>query len=150
MKKFSTILFLVLILSLSANAQGPGRRGGGGMFNPEQFQAELEQYITREACLTPAEAAAFFPVYRELGNKQRAIFNKSANHRYVKPIGEEACREAIIQRDENDLQLKKLQQEYHLKFLSILPATKVFDVLMAEDRFHRDSFRRIAERRRNK
>lgn len=30
-----------------------------GKYSKERFQAELEQYITKKACLTPNEAAKF-------------------------------------------------------------------------------------------
>ena len=38
-----------------------GRKHHDG-FDPKRFQAELEQFITTNACLTPREAAKFFPV----------------------------------------------------------------------------------------
>ena len=61
-------LYMVLMLTSAIYAQGrmPQMR-----FDPQRFQADLEQFITREAGLTPMEAAAFFPVYREMLNKQR-------------------------------------------------------------------------------
>lgn len=48
---------MMLLAVVGADAQNK-RRG----FAPERFQADLEQYITRKACLTPQEASKFFPV----------------------------------------------------------------------------------------
>ena len=48
---------------------------------------------------------------------------------------------AIRQRDENELKQKHIQQTYHNKMLTVLSATKLYDVLKAEDRFHRQKFR---------
>ena len=45
-------------------------------FSPEKFQAEMEQFITQQANLTADEAAKFFPIYREMQQKQRAVFAK--------------------------------------------------------------------------
>jgi hypothetical protein len=112
-----------------------------GRFDPQRFQKELEQYITKEAGLTPKEAAAFFPVYREMMNKQRAVYAQAARYRYMKPKDDAECKKVILRRDELDLQVKEIQKTYHEKFLKIIPATKVFDVINAEDSFHRQSLR---------
>ena len=55
MKRFVIILFTALLCVTEMVAQKHHH------FNPAQFQAELEQFITSEAGLTPKEAAAFFP-----------------------------------------------------------------------------------------
>ena len=34
-----------------------------GQFSPQDFVKHLESFIVREACLTPAEATAFFPIF---------------------------------------------------------------------------------------
>ena len=51
------------------------------------------------------------------------------------------CDYLIKQQDKLELELKKIQQTYHNKFLEILPAGKVFDVIRAEERFHRHSLK---------
>lgn len=106
-------------------------------FSPEQFQADMEQFIVKEAGLTPQESAKFFPVYREMGNRQRAVFDRMRKMGRNKPADEAGCLNAIKQRDKMDLELKKIQQTYHNKFLSIISASKLFDVIRAEERFHR-------------
>ena len=35
-----------------------------------------------------------------------------------------------------------IQQEYHLKFMNVLPANKVLRVIKAECRFHRQALKR--------
>ena len=59
----------------------------------------------------------------------------------IKPADEAECRKAIQKRDELELELKNIQQSYHNRFFTVLPASKVFDVIKAEDRFHRKTFR---------
>ena len=110
-------------------------------FSPEKFQADLEQFITKEACLTPQEAAKFFPVYKEMQVKQRAVYDRQRQLGWGKPADEKGCEKAIRQRDEYDLELKRIQQTYHNKFLSIISASKLYDVIKAEDRFHRQMLR---------
>lgn len=144
---------MALMLTLSAGAQGFGQvpRFGQGFgqgfgqqgqrFSPERFQQQLEEAITKEASLTPQEAAAFFPVYREMQEKQRAVFMRQRNVSRVKPADEQGCLKAIKEQDEIDLELKRIQQTYHLRFLETLPASRVYDILRAEEKFHRNMMR---------
>ena len=137
------ILFSLLLMVLTCGyAQPPFHHGQMPKFDPKRFQADLEQFITSEAALTPQEASAFFPVYRELLQKQRALFVQAGKNRLVKPTDDEGCRKFIEQSDEISLQIKELQQQYHKKFMKILKPSKVYDVLKAEDRFHRQALKK--------
>jgi len=130
------ITCLAILMLLAVSAQEPKKK-----FSPEKFQAELEQFITNEACLTPQEATKFFPLYREMHKKQRCVYNQMKALGKIKPAEESECRKSIQKRDELELELKSIQQTYHNKFLGVLSASKVFDVIKAEDRFHRKTFR---------
>jgi hypothetical protein len=39
--------------------------------------------------------------------------------------------------------MKRIQKTYHERFLDLLPASKVYAVLKAEDKFYRHVFRRF-------
>lgn len=125
-----------LILAMGSNAETPQQK-----FSPEKFQADMEQFITKEAGLTPQEAADFFPMLREMQSKQRALYNQMRADGKIKPADEESCRKSIQKRDQIELELKSIQQTYHNKFFNVLPASKVYDVIKAEDKFHRGMFR---------
>jgi hypothetical protein len=73
--------------------------------------------------------------------KQRCVYNQMKALGKIKPAEESECRKSIQKRDELELELKSIQQTYHNKFLGVLSASKVFDVIKAEDRFHRKTFR---------
>lgn len=138
MKRLYTLTLCLLIAVLAfSQKQDNGRR-----FSPEKFDAELQQFIVQEAHLTPQESAKFFPVYKEMQHKQRAIYDRMRKKGWIKPQDEEACRRAIRDRDEADVELKRIQQTYHNKFLDILPSSKVYDIIEAEDRFHRRMLKR--------
>jgi hypothetical protein len=111
-------------------------------FDPQRFNQEMQQYITSEAGLTPQEAADFFPLYDELRKKSRVLFREMHRLKRFKPADENACKENIKRRDELDIQMKELQQIYHNKFFNVLPASKVYDVMKAEDSFHRKMFQK--------
>lgn len=142
MKKIIVILFC-LSATLATFAQvGPQK------FSPEKFQAELQDYIVKEAKLTPQEAAKFLPLYSEMHQKQRAVYERQRQLRQNRLTDEAAYRDAIKKGDQMDLELKKLQQCYHDKFLAVLPASKVFAVIGAENRFHRDMWKKWGHMRR--
>ena len=102
-----------------------------------KFEAELQDFITKEAKLTPQEAAKFFPVYKEMQEKQRELFDRQRELAKVKPTDEQGCLKVIKESDEIDLNLKRIQQTYHQRFIELLSASKVYDILKAEQRFHR-------------
>lgn len=130
---------LLLLSVVGASAQGKKRPP----FNPAKFEADLEQYITTQACLTPTEAAKFFPLYRQMMKKQRVLFDAMRRIHFVNPNDNEACAEAIRRQDELDIQMKQLQQDYHGRFMLVLSPSKVFSVIRAEERFHRQMFKKM-------
>ncbi len=136
-----TTMLMILILCTFGVANGQHRKRPP--FNPAKFEADLEQFITVNACLSPSQAASFFPVYRQMMKKQRALFDEMRRLRMTNPKDNEACEEAIRKQDELDIQIKQLQQEYHGRFLMMLPANKVLSIIKAEEKFHRQIFRKM-------
>lgn len=112
-------------------------------FDPMKFEADLEQYITTHAGLTPVEAAKFFPVYKEMMKKMRSNFEEMRRFHHVNPKDERACAESIRKQDQLDIDMKVLQQEYHARFMLMLPASKVLAIIKAEEQFHRQAFKRM-------
>jgi hypothetical protein len=137
MKKKLIYLLISLMFTLNIGAQNQQK------FSPEKFDAELHEFITSQAKLTPQEATKFFPIYKEMQGKQRAIYEKQRILGMQRPHDESSCLKAIRERDAIDLELKRIQQSYHEKFLEIMPASKLYEVLQAEDRFHRRMLRRF-------
>lgn len=115
-------------------------------FDPAKFEAELEQFIAIDACLSPEESSRFFPLYREMRTKQRAFFGGDRRYRHFDFTNDKLCAEAIRSQDSNDIEMKRLQQEYHEKFMRILPASKVFKIIRAEEQFHRKAFENVAKK----
>lgn len=136
-----TTMLMILMLCTFGVASGQHRKRPP--FNPAKFEADLEQFITVNACLSPSQAASFFPVYRQMMKKQRALFDEMRRLRMTNPKDNEACEEAIRKQDELDIQIKQLQQEYHGRFLMMLPANKVLSIIKAEEKFHRQIFRKM-------
>lgn len=136
-----TTVLMILMLCTFGVANGQHRKRPP--FNPAKFEADLEQFITVNACLSPSQAASVFPVYRQMMKKQRALFDEMRRLRMINPKDNEACEEAIRKQDELDIQIKQLQQEYHGRFLMMLPANKVLSIIKAEEKFHRQIFKKM-------
>ena len=136
MKRIFVSVICLTFALVCLNATEPQEK-----FSPEKFQAELEQFIIREASLTSEESAKFFPLYREMQQKQRAVYKQMRELGRNKPADEASCKQAVQKRDALELEQKRIQQTYHDKFFRVLPASKVYDVIRAEDRFHRYAFK---------
>lgn len=132
------LCFISLVMTLSLSAQEKNSKG----FSPEKFQADLEAFITKEAGLTNKEAEKFFPLYNEMRNAQRVKFNRIRQLSKAKATDEAACRDIIKQCDKLEIELKKIQQSYHNKFLTVISARKLLDVIKAENKFHRRSLKK--------
>ena len=131
MKK-TIVLFVCLLVATVTMAQQPNQK-----FSPEKFQADLEAYITKEAKLTDEEAKKFFPLFREMHQKQRGIYARMQKVGIGKPADEKKCAAAIQERDKLDIELRQLSQNYHKKMMQVIPASKLYDVINAENGFHR-------------
>lgn len=133
-KKFTlSVALLSIVISLAAQKNEK--------FSPEKFEQELRVYIEKEAKLTQQESERFFPLYKEMKKKQRGLFKRQKDAEIVKPHTEDSCKKVVQYRDYLEVEQKRIQQNYHNRFLEILPASKVYDIIKAEDKFHRHKLR---------
>lgn len=110
-------------------------------WSKERYKEDLERCIVECAMLSPQEAEEFFPVFDEMKDKQRSIHDKIKRMERELPATEQAYRDFIKQKDNLEMELKEIEQTYHNKFLTILPASKVYKVIQAENDFHRRMLR---------
>lgn len=136
------ILYIIIFLLCATNTNAQTQK----KFDPARFEAELEQFITTDACLSPDEASRFFPLYREMRKRQKAYFGQDRRYQHIDITDDKLCAEAIRTHDNNDIAIKRLQQEYHEKFMLILPASKVFRIIQAEEKYHRRVFEKVARK----
>lgn len=136
------ILLMVWLLTVRTSAQE------GHPFNPKKFEAEMEQYITTHAGLTPTEASVYFPLLREMQKKQRVLFHKMRQYQHIDTSNDGTCYNAIQRQDEIDIEIKKIQQRYHQQMLKVLPAGKVMLTIKAESDFHRQAFMKTVNKKR--
>jgi hypothetical protein len=133
-RKILLILLTCLILPYSLWAQDNNK------FSPAKFEADMRAFITTHAHLTEQEADVFFPLLKEMHEKQREIYGRMTQGR-KRPTDEKGFAEALRQQDRSNVELRQLEEKYHQKMLKVLPASKVYDAVQAESRFHRQAMR---------
>jgi len=133
-----TLLLLLAPCSLSlvlAQAQQRGK------FNPEEFKAKLESYVTEVAGFTQAEAQAFFPVYFEMKSKQRKLQRNIFWLKKNAPAEGASDRDfaRVIQKTKDlGVEMAQLEVTYYKKMCSAVSPHKVYLAMLAEDKFHRE------------
>lgn len=135
MKRLSTFIILCAICCLAV-AQDNKK------FSPQKYQEELEQYIVKEAGFSKKETETFLSMMRENDKKKRSMLHEMRKLGRDKQESDDYCRKIIIQRDNIEMKVKKLQKDFHEKLLEQLPASKVLKAIKAEERFHRRQLRK--------
>ena len=111
-------------------------------YTEEDFQKKKMDYLSKQAGLTPQEAAAFFPIYFELQELKKK--NNSQAWEKAKEVNKNSkatetdYKNSINEFIEAEKKNTELEQEYMEKGLQIIPASKIFKVLRAEIKFNRN------------
>lgn len=121
-------------------------------FNPEEFRAKLEEFITKKAEFTSAEAQTFFPIFHQMKEEQRTlqkeIFSLKRIPKDATPSEKEYTNK--IQRIcELNIKIAQIQENYYKKLHKVVPAQKVYKAMIAEDIYHRMMLRQFDHRKRN-
>ena len=147
MKKIFILIILQFCASLSIMAQHERWK-----FNPEEFRAKMEEFITQKAEFTNTEAQTFFPIFFKMKEEQRNLQKEIFT---LKRIPKDACPSEKeyankIQRIcELNVKMAEIQESYYKKLSKAVPAQKVYKALLAEDIYHRMMLRQFNQRKRN-
>lgn len=141
MKRF--VLFITTLLvcfCLNAQNQGLGRiQNPRAEFNPELYTKRMNEFVAREAHLTDAESAKFFPLLNEMQNKQRQI-GRQQREIMMKAfrntnISEEDYEQMVMRVTSLEIESRKVEQTYYKKFHTVLSWKKIYGVRVALARF---------------
>ena len=120
-------------------------------FNPEEFRAKMEEFITQKAEFTNTEAQTFFPIFFKMKEEQRNLQKEIFT---LKRIPKDACPSEKeyankIQRIcELNVKMAEIQESYYKKLSKAVPAQKVYKALLAEDIYHRMMLQQFNQRKR--
>ncbi len=148
MKKIFIFILFIVCTTITMQAQ-PER----GKFNPEEFRAQLEEFITQKADFSNTEAQTFFPIFHKMKEEQRAlqteIFKLKKNRPEESNLSEKDYTNKIQRICELNIKMSQIQESYYKKMYKVVPAQKVYKAMLAEDMFHRMMLRQMNQRRGN-
>ena len=129
-------------MTLCVFALAPAQEKKEGRFmKPEEYKEKLQDFITKRAELTEAEAKAFFPIYFELQTekfKLNGSLRKKMRDMAADGLNEAEAGELLDETLEMKLKCDQLDKDYMDKFKKILPASKLLKVQMSEEGFRRE------------
>lgn len=146
MRRSIIIIALCLFAVLPIIAQGQNKHKGS--FNHDEFRKKMELFITEEAGLSPEDAQKFFPIFREMKEKQMKLGHKIKKLK-KDPLDddddddddddkdEDEWAEAVIEIEEIKVKQAQIGETYIKRLCKIISGEKVFKALKAEDTFHR-------------
>ena len=143
MKKIVFTLLMFLCASMSFAQEEDGRRP---RFSPDEFRAHMEHYISKEAHLTKEESLQLFPVLHEMKEKQREISREMNDLKFMKPSSSVTDKEystRISKIKQLNVKISETEELYYKRMCKVVSPEKVFRLMQAEDRFHRDMLRRF-------
>ena len=148
MKRIFILIIIQLCTSLCTMAQQQER----WKFNPEEFRAKLEEFITKKAEFTSAEAQTFFPIFHQMKEEQRnlqkEIFTLKRIPKDANP-SEKDYTNKIQRICELNTKMAEVQESYYKKLYKAVPAQKVYKAMLAEDIYHRMMLRQFDQRRKS-
>ena len=149
MKRLASIIAMMLLLALQVSAQDNKRQP---RFNPEEFRARLEAFITQRACLTQEESTKVFPIYQEMKDKERQL--KQQEYKLKRNImqseKDKDYQDALNQITQLRIEAAKIEESYYKKMCKAVPAKKAYAIMLAEDAFHREVLNSIEKRNKNR
>ncbi len=133
--KFCFIISILMFSSVALMAQR--------QFDPqtlELIKTKKIAFLTEQMGLTSHEAEKFWPVYNELEKQRFMLMDKKrelelSSETPTSGMTEVDFRKLAIELASTHSKEGKLNEEYNLKLLNILPAEKVVKLYLAEARF---------------
>jgi len=134
------IVLLISILLLCVSVQSEAQSG---------YQNITEQrivYLSSKLSLTAEESQKFWPLFREYHKKREvsSVKRKSLNVPYHRLTQEESLR-IINEYIEVKVQQALLLEEFHKKYLEVLPPQKVLELYKIDEEFNKHLLKQIKQ-----
>lgn len=148
------ITFAFLCVSSFAQPPLKGEKGEDAPkreFSPQLFKKTLEDFVTKEADLTPQEAQKLFPLLHEMMEAQRKVRDQERKlfcSKNYKDLTENDYEKIVTKSLDANIENDKIEQTYYKKFHSVLTWKKVAAVRHALKKFQMEAIRRISPMRR--
>ena len=146
MKNTLTYIALLFFLNvLFINAQNPDK----SFMNLQEFEKSKQEFIIKEADLSPQEAEKFFPLNVELQKKKLELHRKyQEDMKHAKETGnisEEEYKKLIDNNIDIKMKEAELDKLYTDKFNKLMSPQKLFKAQQAERSFMQEELRKYRE-----
>lgn len=147
-------LYLISILLLSFNVFFINAQSSDeSLMNLQAFEKSKQEFIIKEAGLTPEEAEKFFPLNTELQKKKLELHRKhkeGVRHtQEAENISDEEYEKLIEENINVKMKEAELDKEYSEKFNKLMSPQKLFKAQQAERTFMQEELRKYRESKKN-
>lgn len=137
--KYLLIFFLILSSAIHTSAQTNKR---------EQLEAAKIAFITQQLDLNPEQAEKFWPLFNEFSGKRKEL--RVAHRKLRMEVKTDDATEEQLKANINKMfELKQqelsLEKEYYNRFLKVLSAKQVVELVKAEREFIAQLYKKLAE-----
>ena len=152
MKKRIIILVGIFLMISSI---GMAQHFGNPEVNHDKYYSQKIAFITDVVDLSPDEAAAFWPLYKEQESKKKDLMTSVRQYRKdiagrFDELSEAEAKEALEFFQSHMKEMNNLTIEYQNKYIEVISSKKVLLLLKAEKDFRRQMLKKIGERKRKK
>ncbi len=141
---------LFALISTVIFAQPPGPPGKPNPKMEKKIESMRIAFITNELNLSPSESQAFWPVFNEMKDKEKAIREEMRPNKPVDDLSEQEANTVLDQQMRLMEKETALRREYTERFRKVLPAKKVLKLQHAEGEFRRQLVNEVKDRRNRK
>ena len=111
-------------------------------FSPEEYWKNLQEFVTREACLSETEAAG--EAQRKNNFRSKEVFKNLRD----KELSESEYGDAVKLLCNIEVENKRIEEEYYTRFHEVMSWEKVLKVRHALFRYNREALRHFNPRKR--
>jgi hypothetical protein len=144
MKRTHLFLAILLMMQGFAQAQAQGGPRGPG-WDEERIESLRVAFLTQELDLSPDEAAAFWPLYREYQQKREAV-QPQREPQDLKTLSDQELVARVQQQFDAMDQVSRLNREYLKTFSTVLSERKAAMVFALEHGFRARIMEAMRER----
>lgn len=146
MKRIITLILVILQAMVLCSQPQNGRPH----FSPEEMKQHLNEFITREAHLTPDEAQKVMPILETMLKEQWKLAKKEteAIHTAWQTKTESDFERAIDKATDLAIESKKVERRYYKKMHSVISWQKVLCVRRAARKFSMEALKKFEPRKR--
>lgn len=144
MKKIFLATAFLLMLVTFAHAQKEGKKAE----RKERIEAFKIAFFTEKLQLSPSESKDFWPLYNEFESKRDELRDKyELKGKRLELLSDAEVKDYIMNRLDMEQELVKMQKNYILQFMEVMPVRKVAMLQRIDREYKKTLLQEIRKRR---